>query len=568
MKFRKVTFKNHPVFGSVCFDFTDAAGKTVDTIILAGENGCGKSLLLSFLNTYNPVASAKQLGFTLRVEVELSHEDFAVLQDDKLIQNIFLSRLSGNIVTFIHDTIFNDDNPRVEFDTNTGEKAQGYTFEFARNSSLYKTILSDVEINFSSNSIGYTTSKNIDNPISNSERSSHNLATEIKQLLVDINELDNDELGRWVDEHRGEAPDDSVLHRRIRRFTNAFDKMFPHKRFVGIDNINNSKIVLFEEFGRQMELDQLSSGEKQIVFRGGFLLRNLGTINGATVLVDEPELSLHPTWQLKILNFLKSLFTDETGKQTSQLIVATHSPFILHNSTRANDKVLVMQKTDEGELIVLDKPEYYNWSEASAIEEAFNVLPLLAERKVTVFLEGETDELYFNKAMEVFGFDTSQLSFNWIGHYVGGNRGKAENTGDKSLNNAASFFKANPQMIQNSKVYLLYDCDTNKPYEQHGNLYVGAMTKNAQATSYKIGVENLLTLPVDFPYQKYYKSSTKKDEYGASSTIETLDKTTLASYIVSLPNEQLVNVLQNLKTEIETILSNLNYLIKAKETII
>ena len=554
MKFRKVTFKDHPVFGSICFDFTDASGKTVDTIILAGENGCGKSLLLSFLNSYNPNSTAKNLGFTLRVEMELTNEDLAILQKDKLFLNSFGADFTGNIVTFIHDTVFKDDNSRVEYKTKSGGKALGYAFQFATNSNLYKSVLSDVEINFTSNSISHTTSKNIDNPVVHSERSSHNLATEIKQLLVDINELDNDELGRWVDKHRGIAPDDSILHKRIRRFTNAFDKMFPHKRFVGIDNKDGNKIVLFEEFDRQMELDQLSSGEKQIVFRGGYLLRNLGTINGATVLVDEPELSLHPTWQLKILNFLKSLFTDETGKQTSQLIIATHSPFILHNSTRANDKVLVMQKSDDGALQVLDKPEYYNWSEASVVEEAFNVLPLLSDRKVTVFLEGETDETYFNKAMEVFGYDASKLSFNWIGHYASGNKGKAENTGDKALNNAASFFKANPQMIQNTKVYLLYDCDTNKPYEQQGNLYVGSMTKNVQATSYEKGVENLLILPIDFDYDKFYKTSTKKDEYGALSTIVTLDKISLASYVVSLPREQLVDILKNLKTEIDTIL--------------
>lgn len=36
------------------------------------------------------------------------------------------------------------------------------------------------------------------------------------------------------------------------------------------------------------------------------------------------------------------------------------------------------------------------------VEEAFNVIPLLDEKKVIVFLEGETDEAYYNKAMEVF----------------------------------------------------------------------------------------------------------------------------------------------------------------------
>lgn len=556
MKFRKITLKKHPVLGDVSFDFTDAQGRAVDTIIIAGENGCGKSLLLSFLNSYSPGMPAKQLGFTMRVEVEFTDDDIKLLNENKDFVNVLGERFSGNIVTFVQDTTFRDDNPRAEFINKSGAKDFEYAFEFTRVPSIFKSVFSDVEINFSPDRVQHTTSTNLDYEILGSVRSNKNLATEIKQLLVDVNELDNDELAKWVDEHNGQVPPESVLHKRIRRFTNAFDKFFIHKHFVGIDNQNNNKVVLFEEFGNRMEISQLSSGEKQIVFRGGFLLRNLGTIHGATVLVDEPELSLHPQWQLKILGFLKSLFTDEIGKQTSQLIVATHSPFILHNATRANDKVIVMRKDDKGDVKVLDKPEYYTWSEASAVEDAFNVTPLQTEKKVIVFLEGETDELYFNKAAEVFGIDATKLSFNWIGHYSGGNKGKAENTGDTALNNAVSFFKANPLMMNGKKVYLLYDCDTKKPYTQEGDVFVGAMAKNDQATVYKKGVENLLELPADFEYDKFYKNTPKTNDYGAVSMIGDLDKTALAGHILGLPNAQLESVLKNVKVEIDIILKN------------
>jgi hypothetical protein len=215
-----------------------------------------------------------------------------------------------------------------------------------------------------------------------------------------------------------------------------------------------------------------------------------------------------------------------------------------------------MQKDDKGAVKVLDKPEYYNWSEASAVEDAFNVAQLQSDKKVIVFLEGETDEHYFNKAMEVYGIDVTKLSFNWIGHYSGGNKGKAENTGYTALNNAASFFRANPLMMYGKKVYLLYDCDTQKPYSQEGSLYIGAMTKNNQSTVYKIGVENLLELPADFDYAAYYKNTTKTNDYGAVSNIADLDKTALASFIMGMPKAQLVSVLKNVKAEIEKILIN------------
>ena len=48
-KIRKVEFKNHKVLGNLTLDFCDTNGKAVDTVILAGENGCGKSTILNEL---------------------------------------------------------------------------------------------------------------------------------------------------------------------------------------------------------------------------------------------------------------------------------------------------------------------------------------------------------------------------------------------------------------------------------------------------------------------------------------------------------------------------------------
>ena len=36
--------------------------------------------------------------------------------------------------------------------------------------------------------------------------------------------------------------------------------------------------------------------------------------------------------------------------------------------------------------------------------------------KPVVYVEGRTDEKYFTKAMEVFGYTESNISFQWIGH--------------------------------------------------------------------------------------------------------------------------------------------------------
>jgi hypothetical protein len=41
-------------------------------------------------------------------------------------------------------------------------------------------------------------------------------------------------------------------------------------------------------------------------------LQNKNSINGNPILIDEPEISLHPNWQLKILDFYKNIFIDES----------------------------------------------------------------------------------------------------------------------------------------------------------------------------------------------------------------------------------------------------------------
>ncbi len=52
MKIRKLKIKNYKIFDDVEFDFTDAEGKTLDTIVLAGVNGCGKTTVLEVIGKF------------------------------------------------------------------------------------------------------------------------------------------------------------------------------------------------------------------------------------------------------------------------------------------------------------------------------------------------------------------------------------------------------------------------------------------------------------------------------------------------------------------------------------
>ena len=50
LKIRSITFREHPIFKNLTLDFCDANGNAVDTVIIAGENGAGKSTTIKILS--------------------------------------------------------------------------------------------------------------------------------------------------------------------------------------------------------------------------------------------------------------------------------------------------------------------------------------------------------------------------------------------------------------------------------------------------------------------------------------------------------------------------------------
>ena len=131
------------------------------------------------------------------------------------------------------------------------------------------------------------------------------------------------------------------------RFENAFNEFFDAVKFKGVDNTDREEIkILFEKHGKEIPVDSLSTGEKQIVFRGAHLLKNINSMSGGIVLIDEPELSMHPKWQQKVLAYYRRLF-DKNGIQDAQMIIATHSEYVLRSALEDRENVLIIVLSDD-----------------------------------------------------------------------------------------------------------------------------------------------------------------------------------------------------------------------------
>ena len=101
----------------------------------------------------------------------------------------------------------------------------------------------------------------------------------------------------------------------LERFTqlgSIIATIFTHK---GIQLTNT---VTFGDPTAAVRSELLSAGEKQFL---SFLCYN-AFLTRSVVIIDEPEISLHPDWQRRLISTL------ESQKSENQFILTTHSPFI------------------------------------------------------------------------------------------------------------------------------------------------------------------------------------------------------------------------------------------------
>lgn len=97
--------------------------------------------------------------------------------------------------------------------------------------------------------------------------------------------------------------------------------------------------------GASVDLRQASSGELGIVI--GFLGLASVIEDGSLILIDEPEISLHPEWQAGYINLLLKTFGSFKG---CHYILATHSPLILSDIDPEISNVVLLDTNESGDI--------------------------------------------------------------------------------------------------------------------------------------------------------------------------------------------------------------------------
>jgi predicted ATP-dependent endonuclease of OLD family len=313
MKIAKIHIENHLILGDIDFNFTGSDGKTLDTIVIAGVNGTGKTALLNTIMT--------SFGFHAPIYGYGSFDlDISTLSKHK-VYNKFISEFripkSQNIITL-----------------DRGNKLQNILKEI-NESERPKLIYIPTEINFETLRI---------ETLSFSQRYAFtNIVDQsmIKNIPSFIATLINNEVYKNPD-----FPTKKSIDKVCNEINSLFEILEIDAKIVGL-NPEGEKLPIFKNSaGKVFNIKELSSGEKQLFIRS-MTLRMLNA-NNSIILIDEPEISMHPKWQQRIMKVYENI------GENNQIIAATHSPHVVASVPKESVKLL---KRENGRIKVVEYDE-------------------------------------------------------------------------------------------------------------------------------------------------------------------------------------------------------------------
>lgn len=127
----------------------------------------------------------------------------------------------------------------------------------------------------------------------------------------------------------GEEPSDPLIP-----YEELLNRIFPDYEFVEKNEDVPSNLFIKIPSGEVITFNDLSSGEKEVFFILSFFIRH--NVENAIIVIDEPELHLHPELSRLLIRNMKSI------RNGNQIWVATHNSEIIDEAGR--DRVIYVAR--------------------------------------------------------------------------------------------------------------------------------------------------------------------------------------------------------------------------------
>ena len=308
MKIEKVHIKNIKGIKDLELSFKKD-NKILDVIVLAGVNGSGKTTILEAIKDffYNENVNYDEPEKS-NVNLDIFLEEFEKYSSYNLKRVKFLN-------TFHYK----------KSDNNTSSQNQTINnFE-----SLAKIIYVPAENNFEKVKTDTTT------------------LLRISQFINIINSNVIKDIPSYIATRRNylatieeDLTMKEVTNKVVNEINSIFNILELDAKLKGFSKDEKTLPIFENSAGEEFDINDLSSGEKQLFLRT-LSIKMLEPKN-SIILIDEPELSLHPKWQQRIIEVYRKI------GENNQIIVATHSPHIL--GSVSNENIFILYRNENGKI--------------------------------------------------------------------------------------------------------------------------------------------------------------------------------------------------------------------------
>ena len=330
MKIEKVHIKNIKGIKDLELSFKKN-NKILDVIVLAGVNGSGKTTILEsikdFFNNTNINYDEPEKS---NVNLDIFFEEFEKM-------NIEEAEKSSN----------NYKQPLWNF----FNALQSYQYEKYNNNGLYQNLIA----------------KRFDNPpkiiyvpAENKFEEIQTYSTTLSKEYKFINTINSNvirDIPSYIATKRNylatieeDLTMKEITNKVVNEINGIFDILELDVKLKGFSKDEKAMPVFENSAGEEFDINDLSSGEKQLFLRT-LSIKMLEPKN-SIILIDEPELSLHPKWQQRIIEVYKKI------GENNQIIIATHSPHILGSVSSEN--IFILYRDENGKIEAKTGDELYS----------------------------------------------------------------------------------------------------------------------------------------------------------------------------------------------------------------
>ena len=338
MKIKNLHIKEYNGLENLDINF-ESEGKVLDLIVLAGINGSGKTRVLESIRYWFEMFRSKAFNVELFYEENerevlesLTNSEGLTEVEKEAQKDIEFTDCLKNIKFYNYDYRHNKTENQ-----NYNSKIISRSFEKLK--IFPKIIYVPTEINFEEIKKAQTNLKK--------EYSFINIVDsyEIKDIpsyiATRISKVANEEEDLTMGQVRKKV---------FAEINGIFEILELDVKLSEISKDENSMPIFTDSSGKKFGINELSSGEKQLFLRT-LAIKMLEPEN-SIIMIDEPELSLHPKWQQKIVDVYRKI------GRNNQIILATHSPHILGSVEKEN--IILLEKNENGIVEVKTGDEFGN----------------------------------------------------------------------------------------------------------------------------------------------------------------------------------------------------------------